>query len=55
MRRSDQILHLEVARTELADGESDAIQAAWRNDGGNAAAIGQPGIENGLYLGDVIA
>ena len=53
--RADEVFHLEAPGRELADGERDASQAARRDDGGDAAAIREARIENGLCLRDVIA
>jgi hypothetical protein len=52
---SDQILNLEVAGVELPNGQRHTVQAARWNDGGNAAPVRKPGIENGFRLGDVVA
>src|SRR5208282_4958016 len=51
----NQIRHLEVTSVELTDGERHAAKAAWRDDRGDAAAIGQPRVENGFRFGDVVA
>ena len=53
--RRDQILYFEMARIELANCERDSIQAAGWNDNGYAAAIGEPGIEDGVRFRDVAA
>src|SRR5271168_1088528 len=50
----NQILHLEVAGVELADRERHAAKTARRDDRCDAAAIGQPRVENGFRFGDVV-
>ena len=52
---ANQILHLEVAGVELADRECHAAETARRDHRGDAAAIGQPRVENGFRFGDVVA
>lgn len=52
---ANQVMDSEAAGIEFADGERDSLNAARRQDGGYAAAVRQPGVEDGFFLGDVIA
>src|SRR6266567_1509627 len=51
----DEVLDTEMPSVELADGQRDAVQAAGRNDGGNAASIRQARVEDRLGLRNIIA
>jgi hypothetical protein len=42
------VAHLEFAGVELTNGQSNAVDAAGGKDGGNATAIGQPGVQDWL-------
>src|SRR5580700_7784122 len=52
---SDQILDLEMAWVELADRKGHAAQTAGRNNRSDAAAIGEPGVKNGLRLRELVS
>src|SRR5713101_6822286 len=43
-----EVVDAEMPRVELSNCQSDAVQTAWRNDGGDAAPIRQSRVENGL-------
>jgi hypothetical protein len=53
--RTDQIFDFKVPGIELSNRERDTGQTAGRNNGGDAAAVRQPRIANGLRFGDVIS
>src|ERR1700730_2896068 len=52
---ANQVFHLEVAGVELANRERHAGEAARRDHRGDAAAIGEARVENGLRFRDVVA
>lgn len=52
---ADEVFDGEAAGIELADGEGNSMNAAWGQDGCDAAAIRQSRIEDGFFLRDVVA
>jgi hypothetical protein len=52
---ADELLRSEVPALKLADCQRSATKADWRERGGDARSIGQPRIEQRLFLRDVVA
>ena len=50
----NQVLHLEVSRVELADCLRHTAKTARWDHSGDAAAIGQSRVENGLRFGNIV-
>ncbi len=52
---ADEVVNGEGVSVKFANGKGDSLNAARGHDGGDAAAIGQAGIKDGFFLGDIVA
>src|ERR1700733_11423849 len=44
-----------IPAVEFSDGHGDAVDRCWRSYDGNTRAIGEPGVENRVLIGEVLA